>query len=329
MQFLLLLTIFLLPSLLLSATTYQSINIFEPKYEAYLKAVNKSVTTFKYQYSNRDTYMLIDVLNSTLSSNENIGSLEVYVLMQTFKYYNITQVGYFAYSTNMGIITSQTDSNEYNAGWTDQSYLKSFNTTETMVSLLCQNLKICGQMQVFMNVISGSELNKCTAAYFKIPKNDGAFHRYDYENYFFKVQLGCRFIDNSTNLKYYVSIYCDAKGGDSMFLQTQISSFNSFYFVDYRNMVVKAFDSEKKVDAYVFTENKEKNAFISNMLFDLFQIKKDEPQPQPQPIPVDPSVVPQPKNDSKGNSTAGPNSFSGLLKNAFIILALMIFGIIA
>ena len=260
--------IFICFPLLMLAQTYQKLDLFDPQYESYLKAVNKSAINYKSQYSNHDSYVLMDITSSileTYGTGSSNSFLYVYSILQLFKFSNVSETVLFKYTVNMGVITSESLPMGMNNGWVYADYLVPNHINETMLSFLCQTQKICQPLEIDKDY--DGRLNQCTEASLEI---QNVVKGKDY-----KLLLGCRFIDRSSTQTYYVSSSADAVGGDTAYYKTKVDSFKSFYYTDYNSIDIKIYDAAKNSDnSYIFTENTKKTTFVANQISDIFNIKK-------------------------------------------------------
>jgi len=259
------------------STDFQMIDLFQDNYKTYLVQLENDVSHILDGYANKDIYSIQDIVNTTIyTADQNIKKLDSWVVVRTFKFYNITHMYHFQYKVNddntLKLISSSDQFNILQSWLQDSDAISFFNLIDMLKGFLCKSHKICGDLDL-------------TKKFTKNP-NQGCWKTDVTMELYGKLRtslLGCYLTDKDTNLTYHASVYSD------MNTALSINKTLSFYYMDYLNYEQEIYIPTSES----FSINNQRTVYADKRIQQLFNdnlvvkpsgykpFKPDGPDPKP------------------------------------------------
>jgi hypothetical protein len=275
---------------------YQIIDIYNDNYKSYLKQLDNDVSKILDGKANKDIYAIQDIVNTTIyTDNYKIKKLDSWVVVRTFKFYNITHMYHFQYIINENnTLVFQDNRDQFNIieGWLQEDdAIKIFNLINILKGFLCKTYKKCGEFDLTKN-ISKNPNQGCWRTSIKMALYGDVRTSL----------MGCYLTEKDTNLTYHTSIYSEMNS------EISLNKTVSFYFMDYSTFEQEVF----YISGENLNINNERTSFTDK---NIQQLMNDNILNRP------PGYKPFNPDEPNGPNTEGLGGFTIFL----IILACAIF----
>jgi hypothetical protein len=240
-----------------SSSVFQFINIFDKKYENYLKQIENDVFHILDGNASKDIYSIQDIVNSTIYF-DSFGRerLDTWIVTRSHEFYNITHLEHFQYEIkdNTLIILNDKDYNNiWNSWLSENEAIEKFDLINLFEDFLCKTYKNCENF-VLNSIITKNPNRGCWMANAKMP----IYGKIKYS------LIGCFLTKINTNLTYHLSFYSKMNENND-----SIEKIYFFYLMNYLSyeQIVYSFNDN------FFSIDEEKTIYADQKIQNLFQEK--------------------------------------------------------
>lgn len=225
---------------------YQMIDLLQDNYSSYILQLEKDVSQILDGYANKDIYSIQDIVNTTVYLDSNqMKKLDTWVVVRTFKFYNITHMYHFQYrideNNTLKLINDGKDQFNILEGWLQEAdAIKFYNLIDILKGFLCKSHKKCGDFDLTKKITKNP--------------NQGCWKTDIKMALYGEVKtslMGCYLSEKDTNLTYHLSVYSDMNS------QLSINKTVSYYYMDYSTLEQEVyFSTSDSLDNFSLSNEK-------------------------------------------------------------------------